>query len=79
MLCVLIRIASKRGNSNEYIQYTIFNIKKKIILNYPKSAAWEFFQGTQEQVRNSSVKPAKSVQATEGLLYLDKFNIFILT
>ena len=26
-------------HSNEYTKYTIFNIKKKIILNYPKSAA----------------------------------------
>ena len=29
-----------RGDSNEYIQYTIFNIKKK--LNYLKSAAKGF-------------------------------------
>ena len=28
-----------RGDSNDYTQYTSFNIKKKIILNYPKSAA----------------------------------------
>ena len=28
--------------SNEYTQYTIFNIKKKITLNYPKSAATGF-------------------------------------
>ena len=27
------------GNSNEYTQYTIFNIKKKNTLNYPKIAA----------------------------------------
>ena len=26
-----------------YTQYTIFNIKRKITLNYPKSAAMEFF------------------------------------
>ena len=38
ILCVLIRIAL-RGNSNEYRQNTIVNIKKKITLNYPKSAA----------------------------------------
>ena len=31
-----------RGDSNEYIQYTIFNIKKKITLNYPNSAAMGF-------------------------------------
>ena len=27
-----------RGDSNEYTQYTIFNIKRKIDLNYLKSA-----------------------------------------
>ena len=32
----------RRGDSNEYTQYTIFNIKKKITLNYPKSAAMGF-------------------------------------
>ena len=57
-----------RGDSYEYTQYTIFNIKKKITLNYPKSAAMRFFQGTQEQVRNSRVKRAISVRATKLLL-----------
>ena len=28
-----------RGDSREYTQYTILNIKKKITLSYPKSAA----------------------------------------
>ena len=32
-----------RGDSNEYTQYTIFNIKKKITLNYPKYAVMSFF------------------------------------
>ena len=32
-----------RGDSNEYTQYTIFNIKKKIALNYPKSAVLGIF------------------------------------
>ena len=31
-----------RGDSNEYTQYTIFHIKKKFTLNYPKSAAMCF-------------------------------------
>ena len=31
-----------QGDSNEYTQYTIFNIKKKITLNYPKSEAVGF-------------------------------------
>ena len=44
--------------------------KKKISLNYHKSAAMGFlFQGTQEPVRNSRGKRAISVRATEGLLY----------
>ena len=28
-----------RGESNEYTQHTILNIEKKLILNYPRSAA----------------------------------------
>ena len=32
-----------RCDSNECTQYTYFNIKKKITLNYPKSAAMGFF------------------------------------
>ena len=32
-----------RGDSNEYTQYTSFIIKKKITLDYPKSAAMGFF------------------------------------
>ena len=32
-----------RGDSNEYTQYTIFNMNKKITLNYPKSAEMRFF------------------------------------
>ena len=60
----------QRGDSNEYTQYIIFNIKKKIILNYPKSAAMGFFQGTQERVRNSHCMRGLRVRATDGLLYM---------
>ena len=31
-----------RGDSNEYTQYTIFSIREKNTLNYPKSAAYRF-------------------------------------
>ena len=31
------------GESNEYTQYTIFNLNMKNTLNYPKSAAMGFF------------------------------------
>ena len=37
--CVFSLESPHQGDSNEYAQYTIFNIKKKITLNYPKSAA----------------------------------------
>ena len=30
-----------QGDSNEYTQYTIFNMNKKNTLNYPKFAAME--------------------------------------
>ena len=59
-----------RGDSIGYTQYTIFNIEKKITLNFPKSAATDFFQQTQERVGNSCSKRAISVRATEGLLYI---------
>ena len=41
------------GDSNEFTQYTIFNMNMKNTLNYPKSAAMGFIQWIQELVRNS--------------------------
>ena len=67
--CVFSLESPHGGDSNEYTQYIIFNIKKKITLNYPKSAAMQFFQGTQEQVRNNCGKRAINIRATEVLLY----------
>ena len=32
-----------RGDSNEYVQYTIFNIKEKITLNFSTFAVMGFF------------------------------------
>ena len=57
-----------RGDCNKYTQYTFFNIKKKITLNYLKSVAMGFFLGTQERVRKRRGKQAISFQATEVLL-----------
>ena len=37
--CAFSLESPHRGDLNEYTQYTIFNIKKKITQNYPKSAA----------------------------------------
>ena len=68
--CVFSLESPHRGDSNEYTQYTIFNMNKKNTLNYPKSAAMGFFQGTQERVRNNRGKRAISVRAIEVLLYI---------
>ena len=58
-----------RGDSNEYTKYTIFSKKKrKSPLIIPNLQLWDFFQGTQERVRNSRSKRAISVQTTEILL-----------
>ena len=60
------------GDSNEYLQYTSFNIKKKITPNYPKSANYGIFpQRTQERVRSSRGKRAISVRATEVQQYIN--------
>ena len=60
-----------RGASNEYTQYTIYNIKKE---DHPKLSQLcsngILFQGTQEGVRNSQGKRAISVRAIEVPLYM---------
>ena len=54
-----------QGDSNEYTQYISFNIKKKINLNYPKSAAMGFFPRGSS---NNHGKRAISIRATAVLL-----------
>ena len=70
VFCVFSLESPHPGDSNEYSQYTSFNIKKKVDLIYPKSAAIGFFQGIQERVRNSRGRRAISVRGTEVLLYI---------
>ena len=41
--CVFSLESPHPGDSNEYTQYTIFNMKKENTINYPKSAAMGFF------------------------------------
>ena len=68
-VCCMFSLESpRRGDSNEYAQYTNFNIKKNITLNYPKSAATGYFLRDLGKVRNSRGKRAISVRATEVLL-----------
>ena len=63
--------SSHRGDSNEDKQYIIFSIyKEKIALIIQNLQLWDFFQGTQERVRNSRSKRDISVRATEVLLYI---------
>ena len=69
VFCVVSLESPPRGDSNEYTQYTIFNLKKKIILNYPQSAATDFFPSDSKRVQNSDGKRAISVRATKVLLY----------
>ena len=52
--CVFSLESPHRGDSNENTQHTIFNRKKKISLNYHKSAAMEFFP---RDSKTSSKKP----------------------
>ena len=41
--CVFSLESPHWGDSNEYTQYTIFNIKKEITLNYPKICSYGIF------------------------------------
>ena len=68
--CVFSLESPHRGDSNEYTQNTIFNVKKENHPKLSKSAARDFFQGTEKRVRNSDGKRSISVRATEGLLYI---------
>ena len=54
VFCVFSLESPHRGDSNEYTQYIIFDIKRKITLNYPKSAAQGFFP---RDSRTSSNQP----------------------
>ena len=70
--CVFSLESPHRGDSNEYKQSTVFNIKKKITLNFPILQPRDYFLGTQERVRNKCGKRAIGVRAIEVLLYMDK-------
>ena len=44
-----------RGDSNEYKQYTSFNIKMKSTLNCPKSTSIVFFKGLKNEFETAMV------------------------
>ena len=60
-----------RGDSNQYTQYTIFNIKRKINLNFNKFAAVGFCPRHSKPSSKQPGKRANSVRAPEVLLYYD--------
>ena len=52
--CVFSLQSPHRGDSNKYTQYTIFNVKKKLTLIYPKSVPMDFCS---RDSRTSSKQP----------------------
>ena len=54
--CVFSSESPHQGDSSKFIQYTIFNTKTKMTLNYSESAAMGFSEGTQKRVRNNCGK-----------------------
>ena len=55
--CVFSLESPRRGDSNEYTQHTIFNIKTKITLIHPKSAAMGFCsEGLKNEFETAMVK-----------------------
>ena len=59
--CVYSLESPHWGDSNEYTQYTVFNIKKKITLNYPKYAAKGFFSQGLKNEFETAVENERSV------------------
>ena len=54
-------MCSHNRDSNEYTQYTIFNIKKRIAQNYAKSAAMGFFsKGFKNELETAVVNEPSS-------------------
>ena len=53
--CVVSLESPRWGDSNEYKQYTIFNIKKTINLNYSKSTAMRFSKGLKNEFETAVV------------------------
>ena len=62
VICFVFTLDSPhRGDSNEYTQYILFNIKKKITLNYSKSAVMGFFPRDSRKSSKTAVVNARSV------------------
>ena len=55
LYCVFLLEWSHRGNSNEYTQYIIFNIKQKTSLTNSKSTAIGFSKGGKNEFETATV------------------------
>ena len=72
--CVFSLESPHRGDSIEYTQHAIINMKKKITLNHPKCnnvCSYGIFPRDPRQVQNSHGKRALGVRAIEVLLYVE--------
>ena len=70
--CVFSLEPPYRGDSNEYTQHTIVNIKKKITLNYPKYdnvCSYEMFSKELKNEFEIAMMKAIGVGAIKVLLY----------
>ena len=72
-------MCSPNSNSNEYMQYTIFNIKKKLTLNYSKSAAMGFCSKKFKNEFETAVvnEPSVFEPRTFYCIYALKFVLYI--
>ena len=68
--CLFSLESPHRGDSNEYTQYTIFNMNKKNTLNNPKSAAMGFFplDSRMSSKQPSVFEPLKFYLVTDALI-----------
>ena len=66
-------------DSNEYTQYTIFNIKKKITLNYPKCApvGFSFSKGLKDEFETAVVNEPSVFEPLNSTVAFDTFLIFV--
>ena len=75
--CVFSLDSPHRGDSNEYAQHTIFNMKMKTILNHPKSAAMGFFSKGLKNEFDTAVVNEPSVFEPLKFCCIFKGDIFV--
>ena len=64
----------RQGDSSEHTQHTIFNIKKKITLSHPKSAAMGFFQkGSRMRLKQLWYKPSVFKPLKVEIVFLGQY------